>query len=80
MNDAISDDTASEQACASRDLVGGIAAILGCSAQAFSDGEGLPLGLTGASELLTLWGSLKSDASRQAVLQLIRAVVEADDG
>ena len=80
VNDALPPDATDDRVRASRHNLERIADVLGCPVEAFFLAEGLPRDLSGGIELLDLWGRLKTDATRLAVLKLVRAVVEAEGG
>ena len=78
MTDALISGAAAVRPSTTGDRLDRIAEALGCPVAAFYTGEGLPAELVQTHELLTLWGSLKGDASRQSVLKLLGAIVAAE--
>jgi hypothetical protein len=52
-----------------------LAALLGCSTNAFLTGEEAPAELAQSDELMRLWCTLRTDDERQRALASVRAIV-----
>lgn len=78
MNDVPVSGAVDDCAIVNRAHLERIADLLGCPVAAFYTSQGIPAGLAARHELLDLWDALRTDASREAVLKLIRAIVEKE--